>query len=268
MNKHIQAGLFILASTIQVHAQLYNGFKGYISLDLLSPGQLRYTTQNVQTKAKKQLKTHFYFDNGQSSLNISDAIPVILGPNNLIILVDSHHEYLASRSIGDTTVPIIVKDDLSRLSREEFYTVAQDKNYIYPYDILGKKIPLASTGWYKWSDMVDDPNRLFASLSALKCTGDNCTKDPNASEIPHHPLWIKQLNKKFELAFIEFKIATALYEAGLEYDYNWGTNPNSKKLLEFTERARLVLEEIVLKGELPQLELVTSDYMLGQYTIS
>lgn len=263
----ITLGMLIFTSIVHAHDKLYKGFKGYVNIELLSPGQLRYTIQNVQTKAKKSQKTLHRFDNKRSSLAIGRAIPVILGPDNLIVLVNNYHEYLAAKSLEDLTIPIEVKDDLRTLSRREFYNTAQSKNYIYPYDKMVNEIQLPKKGWYTWEQLKDDPNRLFASLTALKCTGDECTKDPNASELPHYPLWIKQLEKKFELAFIEFKIATLLYQAGLYYDYEWGLNPNSPQISEFTERARLVLEEAFQKGLPFSLELVQSHATLRKYTI-
>lgn len=264
----IKASLLLFLSTMSAHNKLYKGFKGYVSITILSPGQLRYTVQNVQTKAKKLQQTHSCFDDGRSSLNSANPIPVILGPDDLVIVVDNHHEYLAAESLGDQTIPIEVKDDLSTLTREKFYSTAKLKNYIYPYDKMGNEVPLPKKGWHNWYQLKDDPNRLFASLTAWKRTGTECTKDPNASETPINPLWVKDLNRKFESAFIEFKIATVLYQAGLCYDYSWGLNPNSEELTEFTERARLVLDETLQRGALFSLELIKSQNSRKKYTIS
>lgn len=264
----IKASMLLFLSTMSAHNKLYKGFKGYVSITILSPGQLRYTVQNVQTKAKKLQHTHSCFDNGKSSLNSANPIPVILGPDDLVIVVDNHHEYLAAESLGDQTIPIEVKDDLSALTREKFYSTAKLKNYIYPYDKMGNEVPLPKKSGYTWHQLKDDPNRLFASLTAWKRTGTECTKDPNASEMPVNPLWIKDLSKKFESAFIEFKIATILYQAGLCYDYSWGLNPNLKEIAEFTERARLVLDEALQRKSPFSLELIKSQTSLRKYTIS
>lgn len=258
--------LFVVCA-LSATENLYKGFKGYVDIGILLPGQLRYTLPNVKTKAQKLLKTSKHFNNRQSSLDLSNAIPVILGPHNMVIVVDSHHEYLAAQMVNDTTVPIEIKDDLRNLNKKSFYQAAKALNYIYPYDLLGHEVYPPKHGWYQWKTMQDDPNRLYASITAWKCNADlKCTKDPNASELPLHPLWIKHLDRKFELAFIEFKIATILYQAGLHYKYEWGVNPNAQHLLEFTEHARQVLEEALNQNpELP-LDLVQSDVILSHYT--
>lgn len=231
--------------------------KLYVPITILSPGQLRFTQQNVDTKAKKLMKSKGIHDNGKSSLSLNDAVPVILGPDNLLILVDSHHELLAAKTIGDETAPIEVKDDLSNLSKEEFFKVAKEKNYIYPFDKIGNEVSMPDQGWFKWDLMEDDPNRLFASLVAWKYYEINKGyRDPNASEDPEFPLWRKNLNEKVKLAFIEFKIATILYKAGLEFNYNWGVNPNSEIIKEFTEKARKVLNQALENKQIVKFDLI------------
>ncbi|MEX0940742.1 MAG: ParB-like protein [Candidatus Babeliales bacterium] len=236
---------------------LKKDMKKYISITELSPGQLRFTRKNVATKAKKLMQTKGQFDNAKSSLSIQDAIPIILGPNGLKILVDSHHECLAAQQNKDITVPVRVIDDLSNLDTQEFFKTALERNYIYPFDRMKRLVLMPMEGWYTWDQMQDDPNRLFASITAWKYKNpEEGTKDPNASEDPEYPLWVKKLWKKVELAFIEFKIASVLYEAGLEYDYKWGVNPNSEKLLEFTEKARAVLADALNKEQISSFDLI------------
>jgi hypothetical protein len=257
MKCNILLMLAILASSLSSAQAIKMGEKQYVPIHELSPGQLRFTKVNVDTKAKKLARSKGQFDQGRSSLDTKDAVPVILGPEGLIILVDSHHELMAAKKVGDETAPITVVDDLRHLSREEFFTQAVAKNYIYPYNRLGTIVAMPATGWYAWDQMEDDPNRLFASLTAWKCTDETTgTKDPNASEDPDYPLWVKKLKERVKIAFIEFKIATVLYKAGLEYQYSWGTNPNSRQLLEFTNHARAALRAALVKKEISPFDLI------------
>ncbi len=56
--KNITISLLLFSITMYAHTCLYKGFKGYVPITHISPGQLRYTMQNVQTKIKKLLSTH------------------------------------------------------------------------------------------------------------------------------------------------------------------------------------------------------------------
>lgn len=255
--KHV---ILIFLNTLFItHVQamtLTKDSKTYISIALLSPGQIRFTQANVQTKAAKLSRSKGHYDNGNSSIEITNAIPVVLGPDNLIVLVDSHHEYLAAQKIGDTTVPVRVIDDLHDLNRSDFFERAQANNYIYPFGFMGDLIPMPATGWYSWHQMQDDPNRLFATFTAWKYADGKGFKDPNAQEDPLYPLWVKHINEKVRLAFIEFKIATILYQAGLQYDYAWGTNPNDERVAHFTEQARYVLGLALSEGRISSFDLI------------
>jgi hypothetical protein len=248
--------ILLLMCILNSKAILTKSHKVYIDINSLSPGQLRYTQVNVNTKANRLKQSNKTYNNGTSSMPISSAIPVILGPNNLVVAIDSHHEFLAAKKIGDTNVPIEVKDDFSHLTKKEFFEEAKLKNYIYPYDKIGNLIPMPKENWYTWDAMQDDPNRLFAAFTALKGIPKNYHKDPNAMEEPKYPLWKKNLTQKVLLAFIEFKIATILYKNNLIYNYNWGTNPNSKENQKFTEEARKILNQALYDGSIPNFELI------------
>jgi len=217
----------------------------YVSLDCVKPGQLRYTQANVASKAKRLGRTARRFDNGKSSIDKSGALPVIKSVVGFI-LVDGHHHFLAAKQMRDKTVPVRCIADLSDLTIAELYHYAFKNNYIYPVTLQGQMVDVPTSGWFEWEDMQDDPNRLFASLTALKCAKDSSGKiiafrDPNAAADPQYPLWVKRTWNKIENAFIEFKIADALYRAGLTYAYSMGTNPNDPLLAAFIEKARKAL---------------------------
>lgn len=236
---------------------LLQGSNIYIPITQLSPGQIRFTQPNVDAKSIKLMKTKGHYDNGNSSISDKDAIPIVLGPDGLKIVIDNHHELLAAKKNGDITVPIEVKDDLSHLNRSDFFKEAQEKNYIYPVDLAGNIVFPPAFGWYTWEQMQDDPNRLFVAFTAWKCVDENTgSKDINALQDPEYPLWVKKLQEKVKLAFIEFKMATVLYKAGLTYEYAWGTNPNSENILAFTEKARAALKDALIKKQISPFDLI------------
>jgi hypothetical protein len=219
---------------------LAKGFKGYVPIETLLPGQLRFTQANVDTKAKKLSARKQAFDNGKSSIPDTEPIPVIIGPGGLRILKDSHHELLVAKKVGDTTAPITVVDDLSNLSREDFFNTAQEANHIYPVDLQGNSVAMPKEGWFSWNMMVDDPNRYFAAISAVKCP-DEKHEGFSEGKNNNYPLWVKRLWEKVKLAFIEFKISTALNKAGIKYTYNMGDDLSKEPLASLVEQARLAL---------------------------
>lgn len=220
----------------------------YHPIDQINPGQLRYTKVNVTTKKMKLEKNKQQFDHRHSSLSVVDRLVVVKGPKEIgYVLIDGHHEYLACKALGDITLPIFVLEDLSALSAKEFYAYAFENNFIYPVSISGE-LQYPKKGWFSWGELVDDPNRLFASISALHCVKkkDNSLvyfKNPNATERPKFPLWIKRAWKKIEIAFIEFKIANQLYKHGIHYQYEMGANPNSLEVEALIEKARNILTQ-------------------------
>jgi hypothetical protein len=264
---NIKQVIIFLSIIFITHVQamtLTKDSKMYVPIVLLSPGQIRFTQTNLDTKAAKLSRSKRQYDNGNSSIEAINPIPVVLGPDNLIVLVDSHHECMAAQKVGDTTVPVQVVDDLRHLNRLAFFKEAQANNYIYPFDFMGDLMPMPETGWYTWNQMQDDPNRLFAAFTAWKCSNGKWAKDPNATQDPTYPLWIKKAHEKVKIAFIEFKMATALYQAGLRYDYAWGTNPNDGRVAQFTEQARSVLVKALNEGRISPFDLIPEKLALDE----
>lgn len=254
MNKIIPLNFLLFSLTLLSHT-LYKDFNGYVAIEKLSPGQLRYISPRVDAIVTRLQLASKKFNKHTSSFKLTQSIPVILGPDNLIIVVDNHQTYLAAKKLGDTTIPIKVIDNLSTISARTFYEKAIECHYIYPYDNYGNKIHPFLHEWYSWDLMQDDPNLFFVYLTGWYYLETKYMKNLDATAFPLHPLWVKDINNA-QLAFIEFKIATLLYQAGLYFNYAWGTNPNSPALLEFTEHARLVLEEIIHEHEDVLLESV------------
>lgn len=222
----------------------------YISFKKIHPGQIRYASMNVTEKMNNAIKTgnaelfydpanksfrfKFMYNNGTSILSEKNALPVIKSPFGYV-LVDGHHDLLASVALGADFIPVRVVGDLSNLTPDQFWLQAEKQGLVYPYAIGGiRQIPPAS-----FKNLVDDSNRYFAALVARKCEkyGDAATISRGAD----YPLWIK-IGK--DIPFIEFMIADAWWNNGLVYSYDMGNNPSA----EFVEKAREILNKAAIKG--------------------
>lgn len=238
----------------------------YVSINNVEPGQLRYSSLNVQDILNKLLasgviavnddknSTYPYrnisnFNNGTAIYPISAALPVVKAPNPAgapgaftYVLVDGHHSTISAlKTLGATTIPIYVVEDLSTLDCQEFYKTAIAKNYIYPYDLDGKfgcllpKFKNPET----FTQMKDDPNRYFAAISARKCAS---TSTPNSQSTgADYPLWIKV---GADIPFIEFFISTLLNQHGLVYKNEWG----NQVPVWFLRQARCILKQNPIDG--------------------
>ncbi len=214
----------------------------YLPITRITPGQLRYSQLNVKEKVNTALAKHaivsqthdgtctFAYDNGQSIL--STALPIIIAPFGPV-LVDGHHDTLASIALGATTIPVYVLENLSHLSPDEFWLTAIQKGLVYPYSATNEyRIPQS------FADLQDDPNRFFAALVARKCVknkdGSTIAIASPKTPLADYPIWVKFGN---EIPFIEFKISDALKSADIVYDNAWGANVSQ----EFVEKARAAL---------------------------
>lgn len=224
----------------------------YVPLSQVFPGQVRYSNMNVldkidKAKAKGEAKCDdtqckFKFDKGQSILSLKKALPVVKAPFGLVLL-DGHHDTLASIRLGAKTIPVFIKEDLSNLSEEEFWIQSSQKGWSYPYAIGGAwQVPVPEKGF---GQLVNDPNRYFAAITARKC--DLSTDAPEESRGALYPLWIKV---GIDVPFIEFKISDMLNNNGFVYDEQKGQGDLDQSI----EKAR----DVLMKNRVPQLKLLES----------
>ncbi|MDF2578103.1 MAG: hypothetical protein K0S74_1587 [Chlamydiales bacterium] len=221
----------------------------YIDYRMIHPGQLRYASRNVEDKIQiAQEKGDLEWDSthkkwiykqgqGLSIYPLNKALPIIKSVFGFV-LVDGHHDLLASITVGAKTIPVKIIMDLSDLSEEDFWNKAEEMGLVYLYDLKGNKS--APPAYFK--QLQDDPNRYFAAIIARKYEKE---ADVTGSQGADYPLWIK---KGKDIPYIEFKIADALWRANLIYSYKMGDNPP----VEFVEKARQVL----IQAQIPGLRLV------------
>lgn len=219
----------------------------YVSINQIYPAQVRYSQLNVDEKVKKTFqkggattvegKVICSYNGGTSVLSTKEALPVVIAPFGYV-LADGHHDVLCSLKLEATTVPIMVLKDMSKLTVKEFWEAAEKSNLAYLKTIGGASaVPPLS-----FNDLVDDPNRYFAAISARKFL----TKS-NTSTGLDYPLWVK-IDK--DIPFIEFQIADALYNRDFTYDPQSMGNPPHDDVI---DRARKILEEAKILG----LRLIT-----------
>ncbi len=206
----------------------------YLPCSSLFPAQTRISFDRVEEKKSKAMKNavwdgkwRFKHDDGKSLLSLKDPLPIVKAPFGFIP-TDGHHDIRASIDLGAETIPVQIIADLSHLSVEKFWEQAETQGWAYLYDLQGiKTAPLE-----RFQDLVDDPNREFASLTARKYSLDGSSKGAE------YPLWIKMDR---DIPFIEFKISDALRAKGIVHK---GGEPT----LEFVEKARQALLEARIEG--------------------
>ena len=238
---------------------LKKGQKGYVSIKLITPGQVRYSALNVEEKVKKAKDSGaaikksggyvFKFDNGKSIVEEKNALPVIRAKDGYVLL-DGHHDVLSSKELGAKTVPIEVKEDMSNLSINDptLWEQAEAKKLVYLYDLSGKRV----TPPPSFDTMENDPNRFFATLIMHRCDTDASGKVSNDYSLSKdvygytYPVWIK-INK--DTPFIEFYISDLLNKYKVKYEDKMGkdfgnfVDGQGNALAQLAEDARKVLAE-------------------------
>lgn len=95
-------------------------------------------------------------------------IPVVLGPNARIYLIDRHHLTLALYDEGIRELNVSVFADFSRFSLGEFWTTLERQHWTHPFDGEGRQRCYQDMP-ETIDDLEDDPFRSLAG--ALKRAG-------------------------------------------------------------------------------------------------
>jgi hypothetical protein len=225
---------------------------GYISIDSIHPGQNRYASKNVEQKIKEAIKKGYAVEKtgGGYTLKFDKT------PFDYYVLVDGHHDLIAALTLGASTIPVKIVDDLSvgafeklkgasqRKVEREFWKKAEENNYVYLIDLDGKR-KIAPSKFLKDGKITlhDDPNRYFAAISARKC--DKRGQSVGESKGYEYPLWVK-IGK--DIPFIEFRISDHMIKHGIMYNYAMGDNPSR----EFVNKVR----ESLRNDSIPGLRLI------------
>jgi hypothetical protein len=123
-------------------------------------------------------------------------IPVILGPKKRHYIIDHHHLARALHDEGQKDVVVTVVADLSTLDSDAFWTVMDNRLWMYPFDAEGKRhhyedIPKRVT------ELVDDPFRSLAG--ELRRAGGFAKDTTPFSEF----LWADFLRRRMKRKLVE-----------------------------------------------------------------
>jgi hypothetical protein len=130
-------------------------------------------------------------------------IPVVRGPDERYYVVDHHHLARALHDEGVKDILVTVIGDLSMVERGAFWSVMDNKRWVYPYDAKGqrrhfKDLPKSIT------ELKDDPFRSLAG--ELRRAGGFAKDTTPFSEF----LWADFLRRKISNKVVEENFARAM----------------------------------------------------------
>jgi len=174
-----------------------------VAIGDLRPTQITVGMREVEAKRKRWRETSG--KNGAKFLG-SHMIPVVLGPKHRHYVVDHHHLSLALHKEGVKELAVTVTANLSALEADEFWTVMDNRNWMHPFDVDGRRrhyddIPKAVT------DLVDDPFRSLAG--ELRRAGGFAKDLTPFSEF----LWADFLRGQMKTKMVEKDFEAALEKA-------------------------------------------------------
>ncbi len=133
-------------------------------------------------------------------------IPVVLGPKDRHYVIDHHHLARALHDEGVKDVFVMIVANLSRLERDAFWFVLDNRSWMHPFDDEGRRrhyrdIPKSV------ADLVDDP---FRSLGGELRRAGGFAKDTTPfSEF----LWADFLRRRIKRKAVESDFSRALEKA-------------------------------------------------------
>jgi hypothetical protein len=128
-----------------------------VAVGELRPTQITVGMREVQAKRKRWREMG---KKGSEFLG-KHMIPVILGPKLRHYVVDHHHLARALHDEGVKSVAVTVIANLSRLDRDAFWTVMDNRNWMHPFDAEGRRRPYGDIP-KSVTDLRDDPFRSLA----------------------------------------------------------------------------------------------------------
>jgi hypothetical protein len=169
----------------------------------LRPTQITVGMREVLTKRKRWRETAT--KKGEKFLG-KHMIPVILGPKLRHYVTDHHHLARALYDEGVKDVAVTIAVNLSKLEPDAFWTVMDDRNWMHPFDVKGRRrhyrdIPKSV------AELVDDPFRSLAG--ELRRAGGFAKDTTPFSEF----LWADFLRRRMKRKEVERDFDRAVEEA-------------------------------------------------------
>ena len=174
-----------------------------IAIEDLRPTQITVGMREVEAKRKRWRETAT--KKGREFLG-KHLIPVILGPKRRHYVVDHHHLARALHDEGVKDIAVTVVANLSKLDRDAFWTVMDNRNWMHPFDADGRRrhyedIPKSMV------DLVDDPFRSLAG--ELRRAGGFAKDTTPFSEF----IWADFLRRRMKRKLVEKDFERAVEQA-------------------------------------------------------
>jgi hypothetical protein len=170
--------------------------------------ELRPTQMTVGMREVKEKRQRFREQKGKNQRQTigPHMIPVVLGPDKRLYVVDHHLLARALHDDGIADILVTVIGDLTRVDRDAFWGVMDNKRWVYPYDAKGerrhfKDLPKSV------KDLKDDPFRSLAG--ELRRLGGLAKDTTPFSEF----LWADFLRRKMSRKLVEDNFDKALEKA-------------------------------------------------------
>jgi hypothetical protein len=177
-----------------------------VSILALRPTQMTVGMREVKDKRKRFREQKA---NKQSEMIGKHMIPVVVGPDERLYVVDHHHLARALHDEGIEHILVTVIGDLRMVEKGAFWGVMDNKRWVYPYDAKGERrnfddLPKSI------KDLKDDPFRSLAG--ELRRAGGFAKDTTPFSEF----LWADFLRRKIARKAVEDNFAKAM-EKALEF---------------------------------------------------
>src|SRR5580704_5056500 len=174
-----------------------------VSIGELRPTQITVGMREVEAKRRHWRKIGE--DKGSDFLG-KHMIPVILGPKDRKYVIDHHHLARALHEERVDAVLISVVANLSKLDKDAFWVVLDNRGWMHPFDDHGRRrnydeIPKSL------EDLVDDPLRSLAG--ELRRAGGFAKDTTPFSEF----LWADFLRRRIERKAVEMDFNQSLGKA-------------------------------------------------------
>ena len=174
-----------------------------VPISELRPTQVTVGMREVQEKRKRWRE---HDEDKKAAFLGAHMIPVLLGPKKKHYVIDHHHLSLALHQEGVENVLVTVVADLHALDKDAFWTVADLKAWVHPYDADGVRVGFSDIP-KTVTDLVDGPFRSLAG--ELRRIGGFAKDTTPFSEF----LWADFLRRRMKRKEVEKDFAGALKEA-------------------------------------------------------
>jgi hypothetical protein len=170
----------------------------------LRPTQMTVGMREVKEK-RKRWREH-KSSKKQAELLGKHMIPVVLGPDKHCYVVDHHHLARSLHDEGIKDILVTVIGDLTMVERDAFWSVMDNKRWVYPYDVKGERRSFKDLP-KSIKDLKDDPYRSLAG--ELRRAGGFAKDTTPFSEF----LWADFLRRRIERKIVEDHFSKALEKA-------------------------------------------------------